>query len=156
MHHHLTARPIVIIEDSDEDYEVTGWVLKQSGVINPLFRCKNSKEIDSLFKDRTDWPIGLNGPFPLLVLLDLNIPGTSWNQTLDKLRNNFWWKHVPVLILSTSNQPEVISVCYGEGAAGYLKKPVELNDFLIIGQIIFEYWLNTVIPPLPPIENVTS
>ena len=149
MRDYREERPIVIIEDSDEDYEVTVWALKQVGVSNPVYRCNNAAGIAVLLTGRPDWPAALSGPFPLLVFLDLNIPGTTWHETLRGLRTNFWWQQVPVLILSTSSQPDIVAGCYAAGAAGYLKKPIDLGDFVTLMRHVCDYWLRAVVPPIP-------
>ncbi len=55
----LPERPIVIIEDSDEDFEVTVWALRQAGVANPVLRCATAAEIAGLLTDQTRWPRAL-------------------------------------------------------------------------------------------------
>jgi CheY-like chemotaxis protein len=150
---HLEERPIIIVEDSDEDYEVTIWVLRQAGVTSPIHRCKDKQDIAKLLTNRQDWPKALQGPFPILVVLDINIPGANWKETLGSLRSNFWWQQVPVLILSSTSQPDVVTSCYALGAAGYLKKPIDLDNFVILGRQIAEYWIRAVIHPVSPISD---
>jgi CheY-like chemotaxis protein len=149
---HLTERPIVIIEDNDEDNEVTVWVPRQAGATNLAYRCRNAVDIANLLTSRSDWPPVLSGPFPLLVFLDLSIPGADWKETLGSLRNNVWWQQVPVLILSTSAQPDVVAACYAAGAAAFwgvtlritgcgrlsrrFDPPAEKLDSLLIHQVI--------------------
>jgi CheY-like chemotaxis protein len=145
----LAQRPIVVIEDSDEDYEVTVWALREAGVANPVHRCANGPAIAGLWADHATWPSALTAAYPLLVLLDLNLPGSDWRDTLHHLRNDYWWQPVPVVILSTSKHPADVSACYRMGAAGYLLKPLNLDAFAAGMRCLAAYWLETVVPPVP-------
>jgi CheY-like chemotaxis protein len=113
-------RPILLIEDSDEDFEVTCMALRQAGVANPLLRCHTGREARDY--------IGQSGHFmhavePLFILVDLNIPG---------------------IVLSTSTSPADVRLCYQLGAAGYLVKPVDLERFRAMMGTLTEYWMNVV------------
>jgi CheY-like chemotaxis protein len=142
-----SKRTIVIIENSDEDYEVTVWALRAAGVRNPLLRCTTAEAIDKLLKVQATGPNVSLGSSPLLVLLDINIPGTDRHDTLQRLRNHPWWKFVPVVIISTSRNPGDLSACYGLGAAGYLVKPLDLDAFAASIRRLADYWFGAVILP---------
>lgn len=143
----LSERVIVVIEDSNEDYETTVWALKSAGVTNRLVRCRTSAAIDELLKDQAGRPSALLGSYPLLVLLDVNIPGCDRHDTLQRLRTHPWWKLVPVVIISTSSHPGDLSSCYALGAAGYLLKPLDLDAFAASITRLAAYWLDTVVLP---------
>jgi CheY-like chemotaxis protein len=145
----LPNRPIVVIEDSDEDFEVTVWALRQAGVSNPMLRCANAAEIDELIDNRLRGSRAFSEPYPLLILLDLNLPGTDWQDTLEQLRGDPASRLVPVIIISTSNQPATVSECYKRGVAGYLQKPLDLTAFAAAIRRLVAYWLDTVILPVP-------
>ena len=142
-------RPIVVIEDSDEDYEVLEWALRQAGFRNPLHRCANAADL-ALLTVRRDWPPLLKATFPLLILMDLNLPGTEWRETLAELRGHLWWQTVPLMVISTSVQPASVATCYGMGAAGYLRKPLDLDACRETMRTVAAYWLRTVVAPEPP------
>ena len=149
---HLDERPIVVIEDSDEDFEVLAWALRKAGVFNPLYRCASAsaKAIDEILCDRSRWPDGLLKAFPLLVLLDPNVPNSDCLATLTYLRADHWWHAVPVIIVTTSGQLATVVACYSAGAAGYLQKPLNLDGFAAAIDVTMTYWLKTVVPPVPP------
>jgi two-component system, response regulator len=142
-------RAVVVIEDSDEDYEVTAWALRQSGLANPIYRCRTAAVIAELLSGRAGWPAALLASYPVLVLLDLNLPGTEWRETLSLLRANSLWRAVPVLVVSTSRQPSDVSDTYRLGAAGYLLKPLDLDAFAGAIDRVVAYWFDTVVLPVP-------
>lgn len=146
----LPERSIVIIEDSDEDFEVTVWALRQAGVANPVLRCATAAEIAGLLTDRTRWPRALVAAYPLLVLLDLNIPGTDWQETLDSFRSHPCWRMVPIVVISTSRQPATVSTCYVLEVSGYLVKPLNMEAFAAAIRRLAAYWFETVVLPEVP------
>lgn len=148
MNEDLSLRPIIIIEDSDEDYEVTLWALRQAGVVNPVSRFATAASIADLLTDPSRWPLVVAGPFPLLVMLDLNLPGTDGRETLGHLRRHSQWRSVPVVVVSTSRYQPDVAACYQQGAAGYLQKPLDLDAFATAMRQVADYWLKTVVPPV--------
>lgn len=145
MKRRLADRPLVLIEDSQEDFEIASWAFRQAGVFNPLIRCGNTAEIETLWSKNPDRPSALAVASPLLVLLDLNVPGMDWRETLMRLRADRWWRSVPVIAVSTSAQPATVSDCYGLGAAGYIQKQIDLYRFAAAIASVAAYWLDTVI-----------
>ena len=145
----LAQRPIIVIEDSDEDYEVTVWALREAGVANPVYRCADSAAIFGLLTERSLWPSALRGSYPLLVLLDLNLPGTDAREVLGDMRRHPFWQAVPVVIVSTSQHPPDVSACYRKGAAGFLRKSLDLDRFAAAIRQLSNYWFKTVVPPVP-------
>ena len=67
---------------------------------------------------------------PLLVLLDLNMPGTSGYGVLQRLRATARTSNLPVLVLTTTEEPAEIQRCYDLGCSLYLTKPVQREAFI--------------------------
>lgn len=76
-----------------------------------------------------------------LVLLDLNLPKVPGMEILRFLKNDSELCIIPVIILSTSYDPETISEAYEEGANGFITKPVSYGDFAEKMKYIRKYWL---------------
>ena len=77
---------------------------------------------------------------PDLVLLDLNLPGKSGYEVLAELQQDAELRSMPVVVLTTSDNPEDISRCYELGANAYVVKPLELGQFLHVGQLMVAFW----------------
>ena len=69
-----------------------------------------------------------------LVLLDLNLPGCSGMEVLARLKNNVRTKYIPVIILTTTDDPHEIEQCYALGCNAYLTKPVAYERFVEVIQ----------------------
>jgi CheY-like chemotaxis protein len=86
---------------------------------------------------------GANHPQPSLVLLDLNLPGCSGVDILTRLKRDAQTKHIPVIVLTTTDDPHEIAQCYALGCNAYLTKPVEYDQFVAVFQYLG--WLLTAI-----------
>ena len=139
-------RPVLIVEDSDEDFEVTCWALRQAGLTRPIIRSVRAE--DALLRlcpipPQPDWL----DKMPCLVLLDLNLPGMNGQQLLKELRQAGYPPTIPVVILSTSSNPRDVADCYRLGAAGYLCKPLSLHQYIEKMRGLIHYWFDAVMLP---------
>jgi CheY-like chemotaxis protein len=66
---------------------------------------------------------------PLLILLDLNLPGKNGFQVLQIIKADERTKHIPVVVLTTSEIPQEIERCYALGCNVYVTKPVGYDKF---------------------------
>jgi CheY-like chemotaxis protein len=65
----------------------------------------------------------------LLVLLDLNLPGLDGYQVLARLKSDERTRQIPVIILTTTDDPREVERCYALGCNVYITKPVEYEQF---------------------------
>jgi two-component system, chemotaxis family, response regulator Rcp1 len=73
---------------------------------------------------------------PKLVILDLNLPKRSGKDVLRRIRESAQWNHVPVVILTSSNTPKDREETASLGASQYIRKPSQLEDFLLLGAVL--------------------
>jgi CheY-like chemotaxis protein len=85
-----------------------------------------------------------NLPFPKLILLDLNMPKVDGRQCLRMIKESPEFCKIPIIIFSTSNNPEDISQSYELGANSYIIKPYSYNELVEIIDIIKKYWFSVV------------
>ncbi|MBG0794253.1 response regulator [Methylocystis sp. H62] len=136
-------RPIVSVEDSDEDFASLCQALNDAGVTNPVQRCASGRAaLDALSSDKGC----VATRKAAFVLLDLNMPGADGRGLLELFRSRE--RSVPVIVLSTSSYPDDIAFCYDKGANGYLVKPLEYDRWQEMIARVATYWLETV--ALPP------
>lgn len=139
-------RPLLIVEDSDEDFEVTCWALQQAGFKGSIARAVRAEDALLRFRQlprHPDWPARQ----PRLVLLDLNLPGMNGKQLLEELRKTEPAPAIPIVILSTSNNPRDVAACYSLGAAGYLCKPLSLDLYVEKMRGLTRYWFDAMTLP---------
>jgi CheY-like chemotaxis protein len=143
------SRPILIVEDNDADFDVLRSTLRAAGVERPLERLGTGQEIAEYLAEAGNLP---PSRYPLVILLDLNLPGAEGQQVLGELRNHPLLQVVPVIMLTTSSQPNDIDACYKLGASGYMVKPLDLERFESMVRSLSHYWLNCV--ELPGFKDV--
>ena len=82
-----------------------------------------------------------------LILLDLNLPKFNGRELLADLKSDPEFKHIPVIVLTTSKAQEDILRTYDLHANCYITKPVDLDDFMHVVRSIEDFWLSVVTLP---------
>lgn len=77
---------------------------------------------------------------PNLILLDLNMPDTNGIEFMQIMKGRDDLLHIPVIILTTSNNERDIHECYKLGIAGYVLKPLKYEEYEAKIKAIFRYW----------------
>lgn len=138
---------ILVVEDSDEHYTAVLRAFQKSGVVNPVFRCCDGDEaLDYLFHTGRFAEPG-SAPPPAVVLLDLNLPGTDGHEVLGRIKADLVLRKIPVVVLTTSDNPADVALCYEAGASSYIIKPMRFEEFLHKVRALKEYWFETVALP---------
>ncbi len=91
------SQSILIVEDSEDDFEATTRAFKKANLYNPVIWCKSGQEsLDYLRREGaySDEKSDLPG----LVLLDLNMPGMDGRKTLQHIKEDTKLKQIPVII----------------------------------------------------------
>lgn len=141
------SQPILLVEDSPEDYEATVRAFRKSGLKNPIHRCEDGEEaLDYLFR-RGRYEDPASSPCPGVILLDLNLPGTDGRQVLTEIKNDENLKKIPVVVLTTSVDERDIDACYRAGANSYIQKPVDVDGFVKAIERLNGWWFEVVILP---------
>ena len=137
-------QPILLVEDSPEDFETTERAFRKSGLKNPIFRCSDGDEaLEFLFRRGRF----ADAPRPGVILLDLNLPGTDGREVLAEIKADPQLKEIPVIVLTTSSDDRDVQACYKAGASSYIQKPVDLDGFMRAIERLNDYWFEVVILP---------
>jgi CheY-like chemotaxis protein len=131
--------PILVMEDSDEDFDTLLETLLNIGYTRKVHRALSGD--DCLAQLR-----GTHGPVihPEIVLMDLNTPGTDGREVLREIKTDPVLKSTPVVVFTTSSNPRDLAACYKLGANAYHIKPVRYPEYIEILKQIFRYWLKSV------------
>ena len=87
---------------------------------------------------------------PDMILLDLKMPGLSGLEFLAALKQDQALRAIPVVVITTSALESDVSAAYRLGAAGYVLKPTDLNQFVAAIHKLGEYWFRLVRLPENP------
>lgn len=119
---------ILLVEDDPGHARLIEKNLRRGGVSNEIIVLDNGqKAIDFLFKEG-DYSKDTK-PQLLLILLDLNLPVLDGYEVLQRIKEEESTKRIPVVVLTTTDNPHDISRCYELGCNVYVTKPVEYEQF---------------------------
>jgi CheY-like chemotaxis protein len=142
-----TAQPLLVIEDSDEDFEALRRVMRRESVANPVFRCTDGDEALDFLCRTGPYSDPQTAPRPAIIMLDLNLPGTDGREVIAHIKQNKELKNIPVVVFTTSSNPKDIEICYKYCAASYILKPIDIKQLVQTIQCFLTYWLDIVILP---------
>jgi CheY-like chemotaxis protein len=137
-------KSILIVEDSDVDYDVLQLLLHLIDGRIELIRKTNADAAINELKLRHQ----KGQAFPSFCLVDLNLIGMSGIELIACLRADPAFAAVPVIILSTSSSPNDVREAYAAGANAYLAKPMGLDRFEELLRSMISHWFGWV--ELPP------
>jgi len=139
---------ILLIEDNPGDVRLTKEALKEGKIINNLHVTEDGVEALAYLRKQGKFK---NEPLPDLILLDLNLPRKDGRELLVEIKEDQNFKHIPVVVLTTSKAEADIIKSYESHANCYITKPVDMNQFIKIVKSIEFFWFSIV--KLPPNEN---
>ena len=127
------------IEDNEDFIDFVGIALRKVDTsINYSYVTDGIKAKEILESDSSDNPYKK----AKLILLDYNLPGVSGMQLLDKIRSQHTLKHTPVVVFSSSDNPQDIRNAYSHGANAYVVKPIGMANLKDTIQTVCDFWLN--------------
>ncbi|GER89265.1 hypothetical protein KDW_34270 [Dictyobacter vulcani] len=104
--------PILIVEDTDEDFEMILWALKKLSITTPIYRCEDGDEALDFLRHRGKYTDSTLAPRPALILLDLNLVLLNGQEVLSQIKLDDELKMIPVVVWTTSDDPKDIEVCF--------------------------------------------
>ncbi|PXX42091.1 response regulator [Undibacterium pigrum] len=138
----IDAAEILLVEDSEDDAEMTMRALRKHNFGNKLTWVKDGAEaLDFLFC-AGGYSRRQTGN-PKLVLLDVKMPKMDGIEVLKHLKANDKTKSIPVVILTSSAECTDVTESYKLGVNSYLVKPVDFDAFMNVVAQVGLYWTVT-------------
>jgi len=134
---HQTSAVLIVVEDSDEDFDTVVEAVRRSELSVEVQRATTGEAGLVLLRE-------LVPECPVVVLMDLNTPGTDGRDALAILKSDPALQTIPVIIFSTSANPKDVGFCYTAGANAYHVKPVQYPDHLQLVIDLVSYWFGRV------------
>lgn len=123
-----TPVTIVLAEDDDGHARLIAEHLEEAGVRNAIIRLRDGREaLDFFFHSGADHHSESGNGY--LLLLDIKMPGVDGIEVLKRLKADENLKKLPVIMLTTTDDPRDIETCYKAGCNSYLTKPVAFSQF---------------------------
>jgi two-component system response regulator len=128
---------ILLVEDNPDDVALTMRAFRHHGIAEDVDVARDGVEACDLLVGS-----GASDPLhPAVVLLDLKLPKLSGLEVLRAVRAEHSNALVPVVVLSSSIQPDDVEAAYRLGANSYVRKPVDYTGFVDLIQSLAMYWL---------------
>jgi two-component system response regulator len=102
---------ILLVEDSEDDFEATSRAFKKVNLRNPVVWCRSGQDALDCLNHQGAYKSARNGGQLGLILLDLNMPGMDGRQTLQAIKQDDSLRQIPVIILTTSADERDIKNC---------------------------------------------
>jgi CheY-like chemotaxis protein len=119
---------ILIAEDDDGHADLIIEGLTESGVKNTIIRFSNGEEVWEFLAQ-----IGENPKRDVdknyLLLLDINMPKMDGIEVLTRIKKSPELKEIPTIMLTTTDDPREVEMCYKKGCNIYITKPVDFKKF---------------------------
>jgi two-component system response regulator len=131
---------ILLVEDNDEDLELTLRALRHHRVTNRIHVVRDGAEALAFFRSNLT-------QLPKIVLLDLKLPKVSGIEVLEAIRADERTKALPVVVLTSSREELDVTRCYALGVNSYIVKPVDFDAFVKAVAEVGLYWLLLNQPP---------
>ncbi len=143
MPHRTTPSPIsiLLVDDDAGDVVLTRKALEDSKLINTLDVAKDGVEAMEYLLQKGTFT---DAKRPDLILLDLNMPRKDGRETLAEIKSHEQLKHIPIVVLTTSDADKDVSQIYDLQASCYVTKPVDLQQFTRVVHSIKEFWVRIV------------
>jgi len=133
---------ILLVEDESSDAELLIRAFKKAGVLNPIRHLNNGDAALFYLQGVAPYMDRAQHPLPVLILLDLKLPGMSGLELLRWLRQQKNLRRIPVLVLTSEHDSRYMDAAYDAGANSYLLKSPAPEEIDRVVNLITDYWLN--------------
>jgi len=134
-----TLKRILLVEDDPKDVELTLTALSECDLAGEILVARDGVEaLDYLYR-RGAFALRPDGN-PIVILLDLKLPGLDGIQLLKKLKSDEQMRLIPVVVLTSSREDRDLKRCYELGVNAYVVKPVRFPEFVAVVKEVGVFW----------------
>ena len=139
-------RPILLVEDSPKDLELTLAALERCQLANEIVVARDGAEALDYLYARADFKDRDPGD-PAVVLLDLKLPKVDGLEVLAKLKADPGRRQIPIVMLTSSREERDVVTSYELGVNAFVVKPVDFTEFFKAIQDLGMFWAIINEPP---------
>ena len=143
----MSSKKILLVEDNTDDVLLTLRALQRANILNEVVVARDGAEALDYLTSEGQYTGRDTKDLPVVVLLDLKMPRMGGLECLEKMRKIKNLKHLPVVILTSSNEDRDVCESYNLGANSYIQKPVDFDQFVEAIRTLGLYWLVLNVSP---------
>jgi len=141
-----SVRPILLVEDNGRDAELLLDALAGDLDVERIVHVRDG--VEALAFLRRDGAFAARvGPQPALILLDLKMPRMTGMELLAIVKADETLQHIPIVLMSSSQQEQDLSAAYRLGVNAYVRKPLEFNEFIGAVRHVVVFWASLNLLP---------
>jgi two-component system, chemotaxis family, response regulator Rcp1 len=129
---------VLLVEDNPADIRLTREALKEAEALARLHVAEDGIKAMEYLRQSSQ-----KTPKPHLILLDLNLPRKDGREVLEEIKRDISLRHIPVVVLTTSQAEQDVLRSYQLLANAYVTKPVDLDQFFHVVRSIDRFWFRT-------------
>lgn len=123
---------ILLVEDNLIEIMKMKRTISLLNLKHTILEAKNGEEALKVLENKVN--------IPDIILLDLNMPKINGIEFLKIIKDQDDLKHIPTIILTTSNNQKDLLECYRTGMSGYILKPLKYEDYVKKIETVLAYW----------------
>jgi two-component system response regulator len=132
-------KPILLVEDSESEGPTVRQALGELGVGDRVVRSSTAAEALEYLRSDT-------AAKPAVVLVDVSTRDADGLGLLRRVKAEERLKTIPVIVIAPSSDVQIINESFGLGAAGYVVKSPDLDEFVEAVRAIHQYWMLSELP----------
>jgi CheY-like chemotaxis protein len=140
---------ILLAEDDEGHAGLIQKNLIRAGVTNPIRHFRDGQETLDFLENRGPGP-GREPDGAYILLLDVRMPKVDGIEVLRQIKNNRELRRMPVIMVTTTDDPRDIESCHDLGCSNYITKPIDYESFITVVRRL-GYFLTVV--EIPRIES---
>lgn len=129
---------ILMADDDEDDIFLLKNAFKDNGYSLTLHSVNDGENVLTFIESDENFSESLSS----IIILDINMPIKNGWQVLEELKSSIKYKHIPVVMFSTSKSEHQIKKSYDLGANSYISKPSTYNELKNVAKHICDYWGN--------------
>ncbi|WP_438390479.1 response regulator [Caballeronia sp. DA-9] len=132
-------RPILLVEDNENDLELTMVALEKAKIANPIDVVRDGVEALEFLRCEGNWS-ARKDIHPAVILLDKKLPRLDGHEVLQTVREDDVLRHIPIVMLTSSREEVDLIKSYDLGVNAYVVKPVKFDDFMAAVRDVGAFW----------------
>jgi CheY-like chemotaxis protein len=128
---------ILLVEDNEDDIVLEQEALAEAKLVNIMYVVRDGEEAIAYLKRQGQYR---DAKVPGLILLDINMPKKNGFEVLQEIKADASIRHIPVVMLTTSDSERDIVQAYAKGACSFITKPMDFDKFGEVAKQFALYW----------------
>ncbi len=141
------SQTIVIVEDEEDDAFFLRRAIEKARLSNPIQLLENGDQAISYLRGDAEYADRVRYPVPVLLLLDLKLPGANGLEVLRWIRRDSPFPVLPVIVVTSSTLMSEIEAAYRSGANSCVIKPSDPEKLIQLIHDLSKWWLQHNVSP---------